>query len=54
MANNLTEFLASNTEISQYFLSLPIDVQNAVSGCGEEISSLEDLLRIIQSVSGTC
>lgn len=54
MANNLNDLLASNAEVNQYFSSLPANVQNAVSGCGEEISTLEDLLRCIKGITGTC
>lgn len=54
MAQGLQDLLTSNKDISQYFLSLPTNVQNAVTGSGEEICTLEDLLRLIQSISGTC
>ena len=54
MANSLTDLLASNSEVNQYFQSLPESVQNAVSGCGEEICTLEDLLRCIKGITGSC
>lgn len=54
MANGLSDLLASNTDVNQYFASLPANVQNAVSSCGEDICTLEDLLRCIKGVCGTC
>jgi hypothetical protein len=55
MKNGLNELLANNSEIDQYYSSLPANVKSAVNSCGEDICSLEDLLRIIkQCSSGTC
>lgn len=54
MANGLSDLLASNAEVNQYFESLPANVQNAVSSCGEDICSLEDLLRCIKGITGSC
>ncbi len=54
MANGLNDLLASNSDVSQYFSTLPQNVQNAVNCCGEDICSLEDLLRIIKGCSGSC
>ncbi|MDF2631840.1 MAG: hypothetical protein K0Q85_436 [Caproiciproducens sp.] len=53
MTNGLNELLANNSEISQYYSSLPQSVKNEVSSCGQEIFSLDDLLRIIKQCSGT-
>lgn len=54
MANGLNDLLENNQEVSRYFSSLPAGVQNAVSGCGEDICSLEDLLRYVKSITGSC
>lgn len=54
MANGLSDLLASNAEVNQYFASLPANVQNAVSGSGEDICTLEDLLRCIKGITGSC
>jgi hypothetical protein len=52
MANGLNELLANNSEISRYYSSLPENVKNAVNSCGVDISSLEELLKLIQKCSG--
>jgi hypothetical protein len=54
MASNLNDLLQNNSEVSQYFSSLPANVQNACTINGQEISSLEDLLRCIKSITGSC
>lgn len=54
MAENLNDLLQNNAEVSQYYSSLPANVQSAVSSCGQEICSLEDLLRCIKGITGTC
>lgn len=54
MANGLNDLLENNQEVSRYFSSLPASVQNAVSGSGQDICSLEDLLRYVKSITGSC
>lgn len=54
MANGLSELLANNTEISQYYSSLPQSVKSEVSSCGQDICSLDDLLRIVKECMGSC
>ena len=53
MTNGLNELLANNAEISQYYSSLPQSVKNEVSSCGLDITSLEELLKIIQQCQGS-
>jgi len=54
MANGLNDLLENNSEVNQYFSSLPNNVQSAVLGCGEQICSLEDLLRSVKNFMGSC
>lgn len=52
MTNSLNSLLDNNSEIKQYFRSLPQNVQDAVSCDGEDICSLEDLLHCIKQITG--
>lgn len=52
MANGLNELLANNSAISSYYSSLPEDVKSAVNSCGVDITTLEELLKLIQKCSG--
>lgn len=54
MADGLNDLLENDQEVSRYYSLLPGNVQNAVSGCGEQICSLEDLMRCIKNFTGTC
>ncbi len=54
MTNGLNELLANNSEISQYYSSLPQSVKSEVNSCGQDICSLDDLLRIIKQCTGSC
>lgn len=54
MTNGLADLLENNSEVNRYFQSLPENVQNAVSDSGEQICSLEDLLRCVKDQIGTC
>jgi hypothetical protein len=54
LTNSLADLLENNSEVNQYFESLPSNVQDAVAGCGDQICSLEDLLRCVKDIMGTC
>ncbi|NLJ32170.1 MAG: hypothetical protein GX424_11305 [Clostridiales bacterium] len=54
MANGLNDLLENNQEVNRYFSSLPANVKNAVSGSGQDICSLEDLLRCVRNLTGSC
>jgi hypothetical protein len=54
MTDGLTCLLANNAEISQYYSSLPQTVKDAVICSAEDIYSVEDLLKCIQDVTGSC
>ena len=54
MTDGLSNLLANNAEINQYYSSLPQNVQNAVVCSGEDICSLEDLLTCIKGITGSC
>lgn len=55
MTKGFNELLANNSEISQYYSSLPEHIKSAVNSCDQDICSLDDLLRIIKQCGGsTC
>ena len=54
MADNLDELLQNNSEVSQYFSQLPTSVQNECTSNGGDICSLEDLLRCVKGITGSC
>lgn len=54
MPEKLVSLLKNSKEAGRYFSSLPAGVQNAVSGCGQEISTVEDLVRCVKSLTGVC
>ncbi len=45
MANDLHDLLEEDAEVTQYFLSLPGYVQDAISGRADEICTVEELQR---------
>jgi hypothetical protein len=54
MAQNLNDLLQNNSEVSEYFSSLPANVQNECTISSGDICSLEDLLRCIKGITGSC
>lgn len=52
MTDGLTSLLEHNSEIQQYYSSLPENVKNAVACYSEDICSLDDLLKCIRGITG--
>lgn len=52
MANSLDDLLEEDGELSMYFLSLPGNVQDALTGRSEEIRSVEDLRQYVYLLMG--
>jgi hypothetical protein len=52
MANSLNDLLVESPELELYFLSLPGDVQDAVSMRAEEICTVDDLEQYVALVTG--
>lgn len=54
MADNLTDLLKNNEDVSRYFSNLPQNVQDSICGNASEICSLDDLLEYIKKLTGSC
>jgi hypothetical protein len=52
MNDGLTNLLANNAKISQYYSSLPQNVKDAVVCSAEDIYSTEDLLNCVRDITG--
>lgn len=54
MAENLQALLGENPGIQQYFESLPEGVKSSVENSSSDIQTLEDILRLVQQLTGSC